>query len=232
MRKFRKQLFSTMYFIKTPGFFKYLFPDGVWEMNVREKNIFLTFDDGPIPEITPWVLDTLQEYDAKATFFCVGENAHKHPDLVERIREEGHSIGSHTYNHLNGWHTENTDYYRNVRKGAREVGSDLFRPPYGKLKFHQARFLSQHYRIIMWDILGGDFDPLLSGEQVYNNLIRNVVPGSILVLHDSLKSMEKVKYALPRFLDFCNEHGFNCSSIDKNEQTERTYPSPVLNVTI
>jgi peptidoglycan/xylan/chitin deacetylase (PgdA/CDA1 family) len=221
-----------MYFVKTPGFFKYLFPNGEWEMKTGEKNIFLTFDDGPIPEITPWVLDTLNAYDAKATFFCVGENAQRHPDLVDRIREEGHSLGSHTFNHLNGWHTENTEYYRNVRRGAREVGSELFRPPYGKLKFHQARFLSQHYRIIMWDILGGDFDPLITSEQVYQNLTKNVVSGSIIVLHDSIKSMDKVRYVLPRFLDFCAENDFHCVPIQSEHKVERVYPAPVLNVTI
>lgn len=221
-----------MYFVKTPGFFKYLFPNGEWEMKTGEKNIFLTFDDGPVPEITPWVLDTLNAYDAKATFFCVGENAQRHPDLVDRIREEGHSLGSHTFNHLNGWHTENTEYYRNVRRGAREVGSELFRPPYGKLKFHQARFLSQHYRIIMWDILGGDFDPLITSEQVYQNLTKNVVSGSIIVLHDSIKSMDKVRYVLPRFLDFCAENDFHCVPIQSEHKVERVYPAPVLNVTI
>jgi len=203
-----------MYFVKTPAFFKYLFPNGTWKVETGVKKLFLTFDDGPIPQITPWILDTLAAYDAKATFFCVGENAERYPELVNRIVQEGHSIGSHTYNHLNGWNIDNNTYFLNVRKGAKIVGSNLFRPPYGKLKPKQAHFLSKHYQIVMWDILSGDFDTKLSLEQVYHNIIDHLEQGSIIVMHDSLKTMHHIQYSLPRLLQFAGKNDFIFEGIE------------------
>lgn len=169
----------------------------VWRTDAANKELFLTFDDGPIPEITEWILETLKAYKAKATFFCVGQNIERHPSIFEQIKAEGHAVGSHTYNHLSGWATENVDYILNVRKAAKLAGTNLFRPPYGRLKPSQTRFLKHHYRIIMWDVLSGDFDPSISAEQCFQNVIRNTINGSIIVFHDSLKSQEKVMYNAP-----------------------------------
>ncbi|HQW10852.1 MAG TPA: polysaccharide deacetylase family protein [Saprospiraceae bacterium] len=202
-----------MYFIKTPRFFKFLFLEGIWKIDNEAKKLFLTFDDGPVPEVTQFVLDTLNEYDVKATFFCVGENAEKHPALLKRIKQEGHAVGSHTYNHLNGWYTDNTEYFLNVRKAAKIVGSDLFRPPYGKLKPSQVSFIRKHYQIIMWDVLSGDFDPKLSTEEIYENIVTNVESGSIIVMHDSIKSEEKLKVVLPQILRFLLDSGYEFETL-------------------
>jgi peptidoglycan/xylan/chitin deacetylase (PgdA/CDA1 family) len=197
-----------VYLIKTPQFIQNLFPSFTWRIPTTEKVLYLTFDDGPIPEVTPWVLDQLNQYGAKATFFCVGENIYKHPDVFERVKEEGHALGNHTYNHLNGWTTDNLPYYHNIRKCARKVDSDLFRPPYGKLKPRQVQFLSRHYRIVMWDILSGDFDPDISADQCFNNVAINAGPGSIVVFHDSIKALSKLKSVLPKTLEHFSKLGY------------------------
>ncbi|MBP8086469.1 MAG: polysaccharide deacetylase family protein, partial [Saprospiraceae bacterium] len=142
-----------MYLVHTPQYVQALFPGLIWKMSGNRKEIYLTFDDGPIPEVTPWVLDTLRSFDAKATFFCVGDNVRKHPDIYDMVIHAGHTVGNHTLNHLSGWATENITYFHNIRHCARMVNSGLFRPPYGKLKPSQAQFLQRHYRIIMWDVL-------------------------------------------------------------------------------
>ena len=203
-----------MYFVKTPALFKYLFPNGTWKVDTGIKKLYLTFDDGPIPQITPWILDLLAAHDATATFFCVGENAERYPEIIDRIVREGHSIGSHTHNHLNGWNEENNAYFLNVRKAAKLVGSNLFRPPYGKLKPRQAHFLSKHYKIVMWDILSGDFDASLKLDEVYHNIIDHIEPGSIIVMHDSLKTMHHVQFTLPRLLQFATKQGYVFEGIE------------------
>ncbi len=197
-----------MYLVRTPQFVQKLFPNFVWKMPANEKVIYLTFDDGPIPEVTPWVMETLNQFNAKGTFFCVGENVKQFPELLLRLREEGHSIGNHTFNHLNGWQTENITYLRNVRKGAHAVRSELFRPPYGRVKPSQAKFLNRHYRVVMWDVLSGDFDPNISQEQCLDNVLKNATEGSIIVFHDSLKANDKLHYVLPRVLEYFSEKGF------------------------
>ncbi|HMY84143.1 MAG: polysaccharide deacetylase family protein [Saprospiraceae bacterium] len=206
-----------MYLVKTPSFVKRFIPLALWGIRPGEKKIFLTFDDGPIPEVTPWVLDRLDEFDAKATFFCVGENIHKHPEVFNDVIERGHGVGSHTYNHLNGWETDNLEYLLNVKKAAQMSHSVLFRPPYGKLKPKQAQFLHKHYQIVMWDVLSGDFDQNISKEQVYKNVVNNAVDGSIIVFHDSLKAKERMEYALPRVLEYFSEKGFSFAAIQENE---------------
>ena len=203
-----------MYLVKTPGFIQNLFPNFTWNIPTEEKVIYLTFDDGPIPEVTPWVLDQLQAYNAHATFFCVGDNVGKYPDLFEQIIEKGHAVGNHTFNHLNGWKTDNIPYFHNIRRCARMVNSELFRPPYGRLRPKQSQFLQRHYRIVMWDILSGDFDPKLSAEQCYNNVVNNAKPGSIVVFHDSLKAQEKLTYSLPRVLKHLSKQGFIFKKLD------------------
>ena len=202
-----------MYLIKTPKLVQTLMPGYTWRLPTSEKILYLTFDDGPIPELTPWVLETLQRYGAHATFFCVGENVQRHPELFRRLLAEGHSVGNHTHNHLNGWHTDHVDYVRNVRRCARLVPGPLFRPPYGRLLPRQRAFLERHFRIVMWDVLSGDFDPALSGEKCYENIVENAVPGSIIVLHDSRKAEPRLRYLLPRLLEHFSALGYRFDAV-------------------
>ena len=212
-----------MYLIKTPQLIQSLFPNFTWRIPTQEKTLYLTFDDGPIPEVTPWVLEQLAKYDAKASFFCVGDNIRKHPEVFAQVKEQGHTIGNHTYNHLNGWMTENIPYFHNVRHGATISNSILFRPPYGKLKGKQAQFLLRHYRIIMWDVLSGDFDPKVSAEQCLANVVKKVQPGSIVVFHDSLKAEGKLNYVLPKVLEHFSAEGYQF-----NRLSEEQLPKQVL----
>lgn len=209
-----------MYLTRTPKFVQSLFPNFLWRMPSDSKMVYLTFDDGPIPEVTPWVLDLLDEFGAKATFFCVGENVHKYPEVFNAVQERGHMVGNHTYNHLSGWQSENLPYFHNVRKCANMVHSDLFRPPYGRLRPKQIQFLQRHYKIVMWDVLSGDFDPNISREQCLKNVISNTKPGSIIVFHDSLKSEEKLKHVLPRYLQWLSENNFLMSSLSSEISEE------------
>lgn len=206
-----------MYLIKTPQVIQNLFPNFTWRIPSDEKVLYLTFDDGPIPEVTPWVLELLAEYNAKATFFCVGDNIRKHPEVFKQVKEAGHSVGNHTFNHLNGWNTENIPYFHNVRHCASLTHSALFRPPYGRLKPKQAQFLQRHYRIVMWDVLSGDFDANISTEQCLDNVINNAKPGSIVVFHDSLKAVEKLQYVLPKVLDHFTQKGYNFEQLNEHE---------------
>ena len=202
-----------MYLVKTPKFIQSLFPNFTWRIPTEEKQLFLTFDDGPIPEVTPWVLDQLAQYQAKATFFCVGENVKNNPAIFSQVIEAGHTVGNHTNNHFNGWLTDNLPYFHNIRQCAQLVQSSLFRPPYGKLKPSQAQFLQRHYRIVMWDILSGDFDPKISKEQCLSNVIDKAKAGSIIVLHDSLKAKDKLYYVLPKVLEHFSALGYSFSSL-------------------
>jgi peptidoglycan/xylan/chitin deacetylase (PgdA/CDA1 family) len=204
-----------MYLVHTPQYVQALFPGLIWKMPVDQKHIYLTFDDGPIPEVTPWVLETLKSYHAKATFFCVGENVRKHGDIYQQLMDEGHGVGNHTQNHLSGWATENISYFHNIRHCARVVQSELFRPPYGKLKPSQIQFLQRHYRIIMWDVLSGDFDRDIKPEECFQNVVQNTGAGSIVVFHDSLKSEANLRYALPKVLDHFTKAGFSFTALPK-----------------
>ena len=163
--------------------------------------------------MTPWVLETLAQYDAKATFFCVGENVKKHQSTFRQVLQQGHSIGSHTYNHYNGWGTDNIPYFHNVRRGANIVKTDLFRPPYGRLKPKQTQFLQRHYRIVMWDVLSGDFDPKITKEQCLDNVLKHTTAGSIVVFHDSLKAAEKLKFVLPQVLEHFTAKGYTFTKL-------------------
>jgi peptidoglycan/xylan/chitin deacetylase (PgdA/CDA1 family) len=205
-----------MYLVKTPKLVQKMYPDLVWNLGKEEKKIYLTFDDGPIPEATPWVLDILSKYNALATFFCVGENAAEHPELVHKIIQQGHSIGSHTYSHVSGWMTHDDTYYKEVHKAAHLLSTSLFRPPYGRIKPRQSKVLSKDYKIIMWDLLSGDFDPAISAEQCYNNVANNVKNGSIIVFHDSVKSIEKLKEFLPDLLHNLQKEGFKMNNIHQD----------------
>lgn len=203
----------SMYLAKTPQFFQALFPNFIWRLPTKEKSLHLTFDDGPVPEVTPWVLDVLKKYKAKATFFCVGDNIKKHPQIFERITAEGHSVGNHSFNHLSGWTTDNISYFHNIRYCASLVDSKYFRPPYGRIRPTQAHFLQRHYKIIMWDVLSGDFDSEISNEQCYNNVMNNAKEGSIVVFHDNIKALEKLRYTLPKVLESYSEMGYRFDSI-------------------
>ncbi len=213
--------------VKTPKFVQRIFPERIWAFPISEKKeVFLTFDDGPIPEVTPWVLDTLKKYHAKATFFCIGDNVRKHPDVFRRVLEEGHSIGNHTFNHLSGWKTKAGTYIENVALADKEINTilnktsqtekqgPLFRPPYGRLTSKQSKLLRDSgYKIIMWDVLSGDFDVKISEEKCYKNVYENLELGSIVVFHDSLKAEKHLRYCLPKLLEFITERGWNAAAI-------------------
>ena len=187
-----------------------LYPSFIWEMPVNDRTIFLSFDDGPHPEITPFVLDQLKNYNAKASFFCIGDNIVKYPSVYERIVNEGHATGNHTYNHLNGWNSGTEQYIENVSRTAAYVNSKLFRPPYGKIKRFQARHLqeSQGLKIIMWSVLSGDFDQRILPEKCLENVLRNSQSGSIVVFHDSLKAEKNLRHVLPRYLAHFTSEGY------------------------
>jgi len=185
-----------LYPIKTPMWIQKMWPNIIWRKLHANQKIHLTFDDGPTPEITPWVLDWLGTNDYKATFFCIGKNVLRYPQIYERILAEGHAVGNHTFNHVNGWKTPLKTYLEEVEKTAQLISSNLFRPPYGRLSLRQYQALKKHYKIVLWDILSGDFDPKCSKEQCLANVSKNVKAGSIIVFHDSKKASEKLKWVL------------------------------------
>lgn len=197
-----------MYLAKTPSVVKPVYRDLVWNVKTTEKVLYLTFDDGPIPDITPQVIKLLANHNAKATFFCIGENVHLYPEIFEALKADGHAVGNHTHNHLNGWKTGDYAYFRNALTSAKLIESDLFRPPYGRIKRSQSAVLKSRYKIVMWDVLSGDFDPQTSNEQCLSNVTNNAKPGSIIVFHDSLKAGEKMLYALPKVLEHFAGLGF------------------------
>lgn len=207
-----------MFIAKTPKLVRAFMPAYIWSIPTDERVLYLTFDDGPIPEVTPWVLDTLRPFDAKATFFCVGHNVEKHPAIFRQILAEGHSVGNHTFNHLSGWQTNPVVYLNNVRRCARVVKSRLFRPPYGRLTPKQRDFLKRHFQIVMWDVLSGDYDAGISPEQCLQNVLDNTGPGSIVVMHDSLKAERNLRFALPDILEYFAEQGYRFEKIMMNEE--------------
>lgn len=202
-----------MYLVKTPRLIQNLLPTFTWRIPTEEKVLYLTFDDGPIPEVTPWVLDTLRQFNAKATFFCVGDNVKKHPSVFQQVLAEGHAVGNHTFNHLNGWDSENISFFHNVRHCAKLVKSSLFRPPYGRLTPKQSQFLTRHYQIVMWDVLSGDFDQTISKEDCLSNVMASTKRGSIIVFHDSEKAAERMMYTLPRVLEHFAAKGYRFESL-------------------
>lgn len=218
-----------MYLVKTPSVIQNMFPNFHWKVETEEPVIYLTFDDGPIPVVTPWVLEQLAAYDAKATFFCVGENVERNPNLLRQVLAAGHTVGNHTMQHKDGWLTDNLPYFHDVRHASQLVDSSLFRPPYGRMKPRQAQFLQRHYEIVMWDVLSGDFDPHLKPEDCYQNVVRNAKPGSIVVFHDSLKARENLEYALPRALAYFKAQGYRFEVLSADLLTSKdALPTPAL----
>ncbi len=197
----------------------------VWRIQNDKPVIYLTFDDGPIPEITPFVLNTLNEYNAKATFFCVGDNVRKHNDIFKEIINSGHKAGNHTFNHLNGWKTHSSNYLENINNCENYFISDLFRPPYGKLKASQLIKIRKKYVVVMWSVLSCDYDQGITKEECLNNSISFADKGSVVVFHDNLKAKDNLLYALPRFLDHYSKKGFSFEILTK-DLCEETLSQP------
>ncbi len=196
--------------MQTVDFYQSVFPSCVWRVpHTEEKRFFLTFDDGPIPEVTPWVLDILKEFNVKAHFFCVGDNVRKHPEIYQRILDEGHRVGNHTFNHVNGWKLRSSNYLRNIIKAKRYIQSNLFRPPYGKLIRPQIKWLQKEgYTIVMWDVLTKDYDAKILPQECLNRSLK-AKEGSIILFHDSLKAETNLRYALPKFIELKLSEGFH-----------------------
>ena len=202
----------SLYWIKTNALIKKIFSNYVWSIPNSENKIYLTFDDGPTPIITDWVLDELEKQDAKATFFCIGNNIEKHPEIFEKTINKGHAVGNHTFNHLNGWKVNTKKYVENTKiceTAIYNLQSKIFRPPYGKIKISQSTKLrSLGYKIIMWDVLSADFDNTISPEKCLENVLKNVESGSVIVFHDSKKAHKNLSYTLPKALKYWKEKGF------------------------
>ena len=199
-----------MMLFNTPYWLRLLGGKGLrWEMPAGNKDLYLTFDDGPNPDTTPIILDMLEKHGAKATFFCVGKNVVKHPDTYQMITEAGHAVGNHAYNHLKGWETETGKYVENVNKCSKVVNSTLFRPPYGKMKRSQQKVLRNHYDIIMWTVLSQDYDDTVDQLVCLEKTWKYTRPGAIVVFHDSLKTISKLEYVLPEYLSRARESGYH-----------------------
>ena len=195
-----------MYLVKTPFWLRALYPACTWKMPSTDKVIYLSFDDGPHPEATPFVLGQLKKYHAKASFFCIGKNVLSFANIYEQIIQEGHVVGNHTYDHLNGWKTDTASYLENIKSASNLIVSNLFRPPYGRISQNQLKNIAADkwmpQQIIMWDVLSGDFDLKLTGEQCARNVIKHAKSGSIVVFHDSAKAWDRLQVALPLVLDY------------------------------
>jgi peptidoglycan-N-acetylglucosamine deacetylase len=206
------------YWVKTPAWFKRVFPKNmIWEMpDDTEPAVYLTFDDGPHPAATTYVLEQLARYNAKATFFCVGNNVTHYSEVYQQILDAGHATGNHTYNHVNGWKADADHYMKNIDRARKYINSRSFRPPYGRIKYSQMRKFRQRYprwKIYMWDILSGDFDKDISPQECLDNVLTHIRPGSIIVFHDSEKAFERMSYALPHVLAYCRSQHWEMRSL-------------------
>jgi peptidoglycan/xylan/chitin deacetylase (PgdA/CDA1 family) len=203
-----------MYLVTTPWWLRKLHSPGItWKIPTKSNEIFLTFDDGPHPTVTPFVLDCLHQYNAKATFFCIGKNVQEYGEIYRQVLDAGHSIGNHTQNHLNGWNTKDAVYLDNVYLAKNYIHSNLFRPPYGRISRLQVKQLKPEFNIIMWNVLSGDFDINLTVERCLKNVTSNTTAGSIVVFHDSEKAFPRLKYVLPKALEFFAEKGLAMKAI-------------------
>lgn len=206
------------FFYQPPGWLRLLYPDRLWRVDTRTPLLYLSFDDGPHPEATPFVLDCLSRYGIKATFFCIGKNVERYPDLYHQLLAQGHRVGNHTYHHVNGWQTSVSRYQEEVTRAAVVIQSNLFRPPYGRLTSPQARAVidalgPKDTRIVMWDLLSGDFDTRLSGEQCFAICKDRIRPGSVIVMHDSQKAYARMRVALPLLIDHALSEGYTFAAI-------------------
>ena len=203
-----------LYFTKTPRIITRIFSNYTWRFSSTKKEIYLTFDDGPTPEVTNFVLSELKKHNAKATFFCIGKNVEQYPNIFKKIITEGHSIGNHTQNHLNGWKQNTSSYIEDIKTASKFIESNLFRPPYGKIKsFQTKKLLKKGYKIIMWDVLSADFDTSISKEECLHNVLKNTTSGSVIVFHDSVKAGEKLRFVLPEVLREFSKKGFTFKEI-------------------
>jgi peptidoglycan/xylan/chitin deacetylase (PgdA/CDA1 family) len=205
-----------MYLVRTPVWLRPFFPGRTWNLPANERVLYLTFDDGPVPEVTPWVLDQLAAYRARATFFVVGANVQRHPELLARVRSEGHAVGNHTWQHLNGAHTDLRSYLEDVERTQRLTGTGLFRPPYGRMTNEQAAALRDRFDLVMWDVLSADFDPRANEKTCARNVIRHARPGSIVVFHDSIKAQERLRGSLPRVLEHFAARGYTFNALPED----------------
>ena len=195
--------------IEQPAIYlRWLYPRALWRMDRHEKVVYLTFDDGPIPESTPFILDTLNRYGIKATFFMVGDNVRKYPELYQRIMNEGHQVGNHTHNHISGFRHSLRDYSYNVEKANAYIRSHLFRPPHGWMRLAQYALLSRKYKVVMWDLVTRDYSKWMTAQGILNNIKRYARPGSIITFHDSLKSIDKLRTALPNCIEWLQQEGY------------------------
>jgi peptidoglycan/xylan/chitin deacetylase (PgdA/CDA1 family) len=200
--------------LSPPKFFTNLFPNVVWRMPNDSNSVYLTFDDGPTEHITPWVLDLLKEHNAKATFFCLGKKVEMHPDIFQRIIDEGHAVGNHSYSHLKGWETRTGQYVQDVDLAADLIPGNLFRPPYGRIKNSQFRVLSERYRVILWDVLSMDYSRWVTPKRCASLVKNNLHSGAIIVFHDSKKAERNMKYGLVRTIEAVKKKGLNFKTID------------------
>jgi len=204
-----------MILFKTPRLVELLFSSKMWGFSRFEKSVYLTFDDGPDPQITPWILDFLHEQKLKATFFCVGENVLKYPHIFTRIKQEGHSVGNHTMNHLKGTKTPLKSYIQNVEEADQLIQSTLFRPPYGRMTFRQTQLLKKRYKIIMWSWLSNDFNKKISPEYILKKAATQIQQGDIIVLHDNSKTAERIQLILPELIHIIAQKGFRIKRIEE-----------------
>lgn len=202
------------YAAKTPKLLRWYYSKLTWSIKTTKKKVYLTFDDGPIPEVTEFVLDVLKKENCKAHFFCIGKNVVENPVIYKRILDDGHLVGNHTYNHLNGWKTNTAQYLQNIIDATKVINSNLFRPPYGRITTQQIKAIRnstleiRNLKFIMWDVLSGDFDTNITAEKCFQNVVVNIEPGSIIVFHDSVKAFPRMKEALPRVLDWLKENEY------------------------
>lgn len=199
---------------RPPVMFRQLFPEALFRVAGKEKCVYLTFDDGPIPQVTPWVLDTLDKYGVKATFFMVGDNVVRYPEIFEDVKRRGHCVGNHTMNHMQGAKVLTKTYLRNIMLADNHINSSLFRPPHGWLKFKQAKIIKRHFTIVMYDLITRDYSKKLTASQVFNNVKRYARSGSIIVFHDSLKSEPRLKTALPLSIEWLLEQGYKFKTLE------------------
>jgi peptidoglycan/xylan/chitin deacetylase (PgdA/CDA1 family) len=199
---------------RAPKLYRNLYRGSHWRFNTGKKVAYLTFDDGPIPELTPWVLDLLDKYNIKAVFFCVGDNVKKHPEIFQMVKDRGHKIGNHTYHHIQGLKTDTKSYLEDVQEAGKLIDSKLFRPPYGHMRFSEFKALKKQYKVIMWDVVTRDYSCLMTADKVFDVVKKYTRNGSIIVFHDSLKAGDRMKESLPRSIEWLLEQGYSFELIE------------------